>query len=67
MKSSAHAKHIDQAKVLELQINAVVNNFDGSLEAAAQEFATHPDFAEARADGIFWDSTSLDGVAKPAV
>ena len=67
MKNSAHARHIDQAKILELQIDTVVNNFDGSLKAAAHQFATHPDFAEARADGILWNSTSLDGVAKPAV
>ena len=67
MKSPVHAKHIDQARIQRLQVNAVVNSFDSSLEAAAHEFATHRDFAEAIADGVLWDSTSLDGVAKSAV
>ena len=35
-------------------------------EAVADEFATHPDFADARADGLLWDATSLDGLTKPA-
>ena len=67
MKNPVHAKHIDQARIQRLQVNAVVNNFDSSIETAAHEFATHPDFAEARADGVLCDSTSLDGVAMSAV
>ncbi len=36
------------------------------MEAVAIEFATHPDFAEARADALLWDATSLDSLAEAA-
>lgn len=31
-------------------------------EAVAREFASHPDFAQARDDAALWDSTLLDGL-----
>ena len=35
------------------------------LETVAKEFATHPDFAQARADSGLWDATSADGLREP--
>jgi hypothetical protein len=31
-------------------------------EAVAREFASHPDFAQARDDAALWDATLLDGL-----
>ena len=64
MRSSGLAKRVDQVKALELPVNAVRNNPNDVHEPTAHEFATHPDFAKARADGVLWDATSLDGLAK---
>ena len=66
MKNLQQAEHIDPAEIPTLGVNAVLNNLDDKLAAAAHDFATHPDFAKARADGVLWDSTSLDGLAKSA-
>ena len=36
-------------------------NSSDELEAVAKEFATHPDFAEARADSLLWDAALPGG------
>lgn len=43
-------------------IEPEVQNPSNELEAAAREFSTHPDFAEARADSLLWDAASPDGL-----
>ena len=67
MRSPDKAKRVDQVKTLELSVSAIIKNSDDDQEATAREFATHPDFSEARADGLLWDATSLDGSTEPAV
>jgi hypothetical protein len=42
-----------------------VDSCEETLAAVANEFTTHPDFAEARADALLWDSTSPDGLKQP--
>ena len=37
-------------------IDSVREQNDKPLEAIADEFAAHPDFAEARADSFLWDT-----------
>ena len=47
-------------------MGGIVAKREKALEAVAQEFATHPDFAQARADALLWDPTLLDGLAESA-
>jgi hypothetical protein len=62
MDSTAKPDSCSPAKTLTLQVEPVLNKYEGNQEAMANEFAMHPDFAEARVDGLMWDSTSLDGI-----
>ena len=66
MKGSGLAKRVDQVKALELPVNAVRNNPNDVHEPTAHEFATHPDFAKVRADGVLWDAASFDGLTEVA-
>lgn len=47
-------------------MEGILASREKSLETVAKEFATHPDFAQARADSGLWDATSADGLRKPA-
>ena len=53
-------------KVSKLQDKPLERSDEDNLEATAIDFATHPDFAQARSDGLLWDSTLLDGLTKQA-
>lgn len=66
MRSSGLAKRVDQVKALKLPVNAVGNNSRDVYEPTAHEFATHPDFAKVRADGVLWDAASFDGLTEVA-
>ena len=41
-------------------MEGILASREKSLETVAKEFATHPDFAQARADSGLWDATSSD-------
>ncbi len=56
----------ERSKTVQLLMESILERREKNLEAIADEFATHPDFAEARADGLLWDATALDGLAEPA-
>ena len=55
----------ERSKTVQSLMESILEKREKNLEAIAAEFATHPDFAEARADGLLWDATSLDGLAEP--
>jgi hypothetical protein len=52
----------ERSRTVQTLMEAIVAKREKALEAVAQEFATHPDFAQARADGLLWDTTLLDGL-----
>lgn len=56
----------ERSKTVQSLMESILERREQSLEAAASEFATHPDFAEARADALLWDATSLDGLFESA-
>ena len=56
----------ERSKTVQSLMESILDRREKNLEAIADEFATHPDFAEARADGLLWDATLLDGLAEPA-
>lgn len=56
----------ERSRMVQSLMEAIVVKREKALEAVAQEFATHPDFAEARADALLWDATLLDGLAESA-
>lgn len=64
MGDLSHPKRFKRTKVSKLQVEPDVASCDEKLEEVANEFATHPDFAEARKDRLLWDSTSLDGLTR---
>lgn len=56
----------ERSRTVQSLMEAIVAKREKALEAVAQEFATHPDFAQARADALLWDATLLDGLAESA-
>ena len=56
----------ERSKTVQSLMENMLARREKDLEAIATEFATHPDFAEASADGLLWDATSLDGLAEPS-
>ena len=55
----------ERSRCVQALMESVLERREKSLEAVASEFATHPDFAEARADALLWDATLLDGLSEP--
>ena len=56
----------ERSRTVQSLMEAIVAKREKALEAVAREFATHPDFAQARADALLWDATLLDGLAESA-
>ena len=55
----------ERSKTVQSLMESILEQREKNLEEMALEFATHPDFAEARADSFLWDVTSLDGLSSP--
>ena len=55
----------ERSRCVQALMESILERREKSLEAVAKEFATHPDFAEARADALLWDATLLDGLSEP--
>lgn len=55
----------ERSKTVQALMESILERREQSLESVANEFATHPDFAEARADASLWDATLLDGLSEP--
>jgi hypothetical protein len=53
----------EQSQVIEGLMKRALIERRRQFEALAEEFETHPDFAEARADGAAFDVTIGDGLA----
>ena len=56
----------ERSQFIERMIERAMVERERALEAIAEEFATHPDFAEVRADSALWEkatvSDGLDGI-----
>jgi hypothetical protein len=52
----------ERSKVVQALMRRVLVERTGQLEALADEFETHPDFAQARDDAAAFDVTSADGL-----
>ena len=52
----------ERSRVIEQFIQRALVERRGKLEALAEEFETHPDFAAARADSAALDATIADGL-----
>ena len=48
----------ERSRTAQSLMEGIVAKREKVLEAVAQEFATHPDFAQARADSLLWDATT---------
>lgn len=55
----------ERSRCVQALMESILERREKSLEAVASEFATHPDFAEARSDALLWDATLLDGLSEP--
>ncbi len=51
-----------RSRTVQALMESILNQKESHLEALADEFATHPDFAQARADALLWDNTVADGM-----
>lgn len=56
----------ERSRTVQSLMESILDRREKSLESLAAEFSTHPDFAEARADAMAWDATSLDGLSEGA-
>ena len=56
----------ERSRTVQSLMESILAKRHKDLEAVAIEFSTHPDFAEARADSLLWDATSLDGLTEAA-
>lgn len=54
----------ERSRTVQSLMESILAKRQKDMEAVAIEFSTHPDFAEARADSLLWDATSLDGLAE---
>lgn len=61
---NALAPSSERSKTVQSLMESILERREKSLQAVAKEFATHPDFTEARADALLWDATSLDGFSR---
>ena len=52
----------ERSQLLESMMKKALVERRGHFEAVAHEFATHPDFAAARADSEAFDAASADGL-----
>ncbi len=52
----------ERSRTIQRLMESILDEREKSLEALAEEFATHPDFAEARADTALWEATVRDGL-----
>ncbi len=50
----------ERSGMVQSLMEGILASREKSLETVAKEFATHPDFAQARADSGLWDATSSD-------
>jgi hypothetical protein len=55
----------ERSKTVQSLMESILERREKDLQDIALEFATHPDFAEARSDALMWDVTSLDGLSQP--
>lgn len=54
----------ERSRTVQSLMESILKKRELQLEAVAKEFATHPDFSEARADSQLWDATSMDGLTE---
>jgi hypothetical protein len=54
----------ERSRTVQSLMESILKKRELEMEAVAKEFATHPDFAEARADSMLWDVTSMDGLTE---
>ena len=54
----------ERSRTVQSLMESILKKKELQLEATAKEFATHPDFAEARVDSLLWDVTSMDGLTE---
>jgi hypothetical protein len=54
----------ERSRTVQSLMESILKKRELQMEAVAKEFATHPDFAEARADSMLWDVTSMDGLTE---
>ncbi len=54
----------ERSRTVQALMESILDQREKQLESIAHEFSTHADFAEARADSVLWDVTSLDGLAE---
>lgn len=52
----------ERSRTIQSLMESILDRREKALEAIADEFATHPDFAQARADAVLWDATVRDGL-----
>ena len=52
----------ERSQVVQRLIEKELADQQQRLEAIAEEFETHPDFAQARADAAAFDATAADGL-----
>ena len=52
----------ERSQVIQSLMQSVLAERAKRLEAIAEEFETHPDFAQARADGEAFDAVIADGL-----
>lgn len=57
----------ERSRTVQSLMESILVQREKNLETLAAEFATHPDFAEARADALLWDATQLDGLPESSV
>ena len=56
----------ERSRTVQTLMESILASREHILETVAKEFATHPDFAQARADSVLWDATSADGLSESA-
>ncbi len=52
----------ERSQLIQRLMEGALSEREKQLEAIALEFETHPDFAQARADGAAFDATIADGL-----
>ncbi len=55
----------ERSRTIQRLMESALDQKEKSLEALAEEFETHPDFAQARADTALWEATVRDGLEEP--
>ena len=56
----------ERSKTVQSLMESILERREKNLEVLALEFATHPDFAHARSDGLHWNATAIDGLSEPS-